>query len=58
MKTSLASFGITIMVFCIVAVIGLLVTLCIEYPLTLAPLVLFVVIWFSIYKYLKLHYEE
>jgi hypothetical protein len=58
MKTTFVSFGITIVVFCIVAVIGLLVTLCIEYPLTIAPLVLFVVIWFSIYKYIEMYYEE
>jgi hypothetical protein len=57
MKTALVSLWITIMVFCIVAAIGLLVTLCIEYPLTIAPLVLFVVIWFVLYKYLKVNYE-
>lgn len=57
MKTVLVSFGITVMWFCIAMVLGLLVTLCIEYPLTILPLVIFVVIWFSIYKYLKIHYE-
>jgi hypothetical protein len=57
MKTVLVSFGITVMWFCIVAATILLVTLCIEYPLTLAPLVIFVILWFSIYKYLKANYE-
>ena len=58
MKTVLASFAITIMAFCAAMILGLIVTLCIEYPLTIGILVMFGVIWFVVYKYLKIHFEE
>jgi hypothetical protein len=58
MRQVIKSFIVTAIIFCTIAFLGVLVTLCIGYPLTIFPLVLFLVIWFSIYKYVEIHYEK
>lgn len=57
MMRLLKSFLVTGVVCCIVAVVGLVITLCAAYPLTVLPTVLFISLWFMLYKYIEMHYE-